>query len=257
MKLIIPAAGHGSRLWPLTKVIAKEFLPIGKNPAIDFIIADAYNAGITEIVIVICQQKTYVTKYFTDLPDLPSFAFLKKALSKLKISFVYQEPTGLGDAIAAALDFCHFELDELVAIALPDEILVNDNGMPCGLKDLIYLNKESILVQKTAHELLNLYGIISFTGLVIKQIEEKPCIENAPSNFAVIGRYLLNAKNLQMSLNKYAKMGDLNFSFALNNIIQDHEILLQEFSKKRFDTGSFSGYFKANNFFQNLDYLLI
>ena len=173
MKLIIPAAGYGSRLWPLTKVVAKEFLPVGKNPAIDYILAEAYNAGITEIIIVICTQKSYLENYFVDIPELPVFDFLRVVLTKIKVDFVYQEPTGLGDAIAAALESCNLTSDELVAIALPDEILVNYCGLPCGLAQLVKSNHESILVQQTPLDLLNLYGVIEFTGLVINTIFEK------------------------------------------------------------------------------------
>lgn len=257
MKLIIPAAGYGSRLWPLTKVLAKEFLPIGKNPALDFIISEAYHAGITEIIIVISQQKSYFKKYFEDIPNSPAFDFLRAALEKMQISFVLQEPTGLGDAIAAALKSCQLSSDELVAIALPDEILVESNGRPCGLEQLLKTKQESILVHQTAPQFLNLYGIIKYCDLEIKQIFEKPDIDNAPSDLAVIGRYILNGKELLSTLEKFENSGDQRFTLALNKTFSERIILLQRLNATRFDTGSFAGYFSANKFFIEQDYKLI
>jgi UTP--glucose-1-phosphate uridylyltransferase len=257
MKLIIPAAGYGSRLWPLTKVVAKEFLPVGKNPAIDFIIAEAFNAGITEIIIVISQQKSYLRDYFIDLPNLPAFNFLRAALEKIKVDFVLQEPIGLGDAVAKGLKSFNLTSDELVAIALPDEILVESNGRPCGLEQLVKCNHESILVQQTQTDLLNLYGVIQFTNLVINKIIEKPALKEAPSDLAVVGRYLLNGQRLLFNLQESRTTDDNRFTLALNKSFDDRPILLEKLEAKRFDTGSFDGYFKANNFFMQHDYKLI
>lgn len=257
MKLIIPAAGYGSRLWPLTKVVAKEFLPIGKNPAIDYILAEAMNAGITEIIIVICTQKSYLQDYFIDIPDLPVFDFLRAVLAKIKVDFVHQEPTGLGDALATALESCNLTPDELVAIALPDEILVDDNGRPCGLEQLVKSTRESILVQQTPHDLLNLYGVIEFTNLRINKIFEKPALSQAPSDLAVVGRYLINGQKLLFYLHEYRAAGDTRFTLALNKSIQDRPIYLEKLEASRFDTGSFDGYFKANNFFMQHAHKLI
>lgn len=257
MKLIIPAAGYGSRLWPLTKVIAKEFLPVGKYPAIDYILAEAFNAGITEIIIVIGQQKSYLQNYIVDVPHLPAFDFLRAVLEKIKIDFVFQEPTGLGDSIFAALKSFNLSSDELVAIALPDEILVDSSGRPCGLEQLLKSKHESILVQQTLTNLLNLYGVIEFTDLIIKQIIEKPALNKAPSNLAVVGRYLLNGQKLLFNLQKYNVDPDNMFTLALNKSFSDRPILLEKLEAKRFDTGSFDGYFKANNFFMQHAYKLI
>jgi UTP--glucose-1-phosphate uridylyltransferase len=257
MKLIIPAAGYGSRLWPLTKVIAKEFLPVGKNPAIDFIIAEAFNAGITEIIIVLCQQKKYLTNYFIDVPNLPAFDFLRSVLEKIKVVFVFQEPTGLGDAVATALEACCLLPDELVTIALPDEILVDSIGRPCGLEQLIKLKHESILVQQTRADLLNLYGVIDYNDLVINRIIEKPALNQAPSDLAVVGRYLINGKKFLVDLQQYRANGDNHFTLALNKSFIDRPILLEKLNASRFDTGSFDGYFQANNCFMQYNYKLI
>jgi UTP--glucose-1-phosphate uridylyltransferase len=257
MKLIIPAAGYGSRLWPLTKVIAKEFLPIGKNPAIDYILAEAINAGITEIIIVISKQKSYLQSYFEDVPYLPAFDFLRSVLKKIKIDFVYQEPTGMGEAVAKALEFCNLTSDELVAIALPDEILVHSNGRPCGLEQLLKCNQESILVQQTSTDILNLYGVIQFTDLIIKKIIEKPDSGLAPSDLAVVGRYLLNGQKLLFDLQEFKNTPDNMFILALNKSLGNRPIFLEKLYGKRFDTGSFEGYFKANNFFMLHNYKLI
>lgn len=132
-KAVIPAAGLGTRMLPVTKSVPKEMLPVGTKPMIQFSVEEAAGCGIDEIYIVINKRKEVIRQYFTDWDEEiigggKELGMLKKTAVSCKINFLYQEnPRGCGDAILAAKDFVG---DEPFAILMPDNISFNDETPP-------------------------------------------------------------------------------------------------------------------------------
>lgn len=205
-KAVIPAAGYGTRQLPITKVIPKEMFPIGRKPAIHYIVEEAISSGIEEILIILSRSKNTIIDYFDDSPELEAYLEMKNKIELLKevveipkihIQFIRQHKAdGLGNAIYLAKRFVG---KEPFAILLPDDIIIGKKNQ-AGLSELIELHnqfKTNILALKEVEtEELKNYGVIKGKEidkdiLEIEDVTEKPT-DSAPSNFAIIGRYLLN-----------------------------------------------------------------
>ena len=203
---IIPLAGLGTRLLPLTSVFAKELLPINGKPSIEYIIDECIEAGIKEIIFIISKKKIMIKNYFYN--DI----FFKKIIKKKKdirisneykkilkykkmIKFVYQnKPLGTGDAVLKTKKFIK---NKFFLMLLPDDLIIKKN---CS-KAMISVHKKykssvmaSMKVNKKTVSRWGIYDVkkkISKDNFIIKNVVEKPSIKKAPSNNAVIGRYIL------------------------------------------------------------------
>jgi UTP--glucose-1-phosphate uridylyltransferase len=259
---IIPLAGLGTRLLPLTSVFAKELLPINGKPGIEYIIDECIEAGIKEIIFIISKNKIMIKNYFYN--DI----FFKKIIKKKKdiritneykkilkykkmIKFVYQsKPLGTGDAVLKTKKFIK---DKFFLMLLPDDLIVKKN---CS-KAMISVHKKykssvmaSMKVNKKTVSRWGIYGIkkkISKHNFIIKNVVEKPSIKNAPSNNAVIGRYILPL-SIFKKLAKQTKNqgGEIHITDSIQSLIKDnHKFIGHNFAGKYLDCGTMEGYIQS------------
>ena len=204
-KAVIPAAGFGTRFLPATKAQPKEMLPIVDTPAIQYIVKEALDSGIEEILIITGRNKRAIEDHFDSSVELElllqsqgknkQLAMIKD-LADIKVHFIRQKaPRGLGDAVLCAKAFIG---DEPFAVLLGDDIVYNPEN-PC-LKQLIecYNEHPGIILgaQFVPEDKVSSYGIVSGEALAdnlyrVHNLVEKPKQEDAPSRLAVLGRYIL------------------------------------------------------------------
>ena len=259
---IIPLAGLGTRLLPLTSVFPKELLPINGKPGIEYILDECIDAGIKEVIFIISNKKKMIKTYFYN------DNFYKKIIKKKKdkrikeeykkilkykkmIKFVYQnKPLGTGDAILRSKKFVK---DKFFLMLLPDDLIINNN---CS-KSMIKIHKKykssvmaSMTVDKKTVSRGGIYKLkkrIDNENFIINDVIEKPSKKNAPSNKAVLGRYIL-PKTIFLRLNhqKPGKGGEIHITDAIQTLIQnDKKFIAHNFSGKYLDCGSMSGYIKS------------
>lgn len=259
-KAIIPAAGLGTRFLPATKSQPKEMLPIVDKPTLQYIIEEAVNSGIEEILIVTGRSKKSIEDHFDRSIELEIELEQKGKLDMLKIVqdisnmvdiyFIRQkEPKGLGHAIYCAKSFVG---DEPFAVLLGDDIV--DSDKPC-LKQLIGAYNEyntSILgVQEVAKENTDKYGILDVKHIEdrvykVNDMVEKPKVEEAPSNIAILGRYIITPAIFEILENqKPGKGGEIQLTDALKTLGEHEAIYAYNFEGKRYDVGDKLGFLKA------------
>ncbi|OGO77168.1 MAG: UTP--glucose-1-phosphate uridylyltransferase [Clostridiales bacterium GWB2_37_7] len=259
-KAIIPAAGLGTRFLPATKAQPKEMLPIVDKPAIQYIIEEAVESGIEEILIITGRNKSSIEDHF-DLSFEIDTELRKKKYDLLqlldKISNLAQiyytrqkEPKGLGHALLCAKAFVG---EEPFAVMLGDDIV--DSCVPC-LKQLIdiYNKVQSSIVgvQEVPRSELNKYGVVSGRKLekglyMIEDLIEKPEIDKAPSNIAILGRYIITPKIFDLLENTVPGInGEIQLTDALKKLLEFEPIYAYIFAGKRYDIGDKIGFLKAN-----------
>ncbi len=259
---IIPLAGLGTRLLPLTSVYAKELLPINGKAGLEYIIEECIDAGIKEIVFIISKKKEIIKKYFTNDRLYKSVIKKKrdariineyKKIKKYKklIKFVYQNnPKGTGDAVLRTRKIIK---DKFFLMLLPDDLIINKN---CS-KDLISIhNKKKCSVMasmKVKRKTVNRWGIyskkanIDKNNFYIRDVVEKPDIKSAPSNNAVIGRYILpNIIFKKLQNQKKGKGGEIHITDSIRRLIKDGEKFVgHTFKGKYLDCGTMDGYINS------------
>ena len=260
---IIPLAGLGTRLLPLTSVYAKELLPINGKIGLEYIIDECINAGIKDIIFIISKKKEIIKKYFYNDKFYQKIIKKKKNLriskeyKKIKkykklIKFVYQNtPNGTGDAVYKTKNFIK---DKYFLMLLPDDLIIKRN---CS-KDMILLHdkkKCSIMASmKVNKKNVNRWGIfskkknINKNSFIINDVIEKPNVASAPSNNAVIGRYILPKKIFKKLQNqKKGKGGEVHITDAIRRLIKDGEKFIgHNFAGKYLDCGTMEGYLKSS-----------
>ena len=260
---IIPLAGLGTRLLPLTSVFAKELLPINGKPGLEYIIQECIDAGINEIIFIISKRKMMIKNYFYNdkfyknliktKKDLRIIEEYKKILSYRKmIKFVYQNnPKGTGDAV---LKTKRFIKDKYFLMLLPDDLIIKKN---CS-KSMISTHKKykasvmaSMSVNKKTVARWGIYKLnkkLNKNDYSIKGVVEKPNIKEAPSDKAVIGRYIL-PKTIFSKLEKIkpGKGGEIHITDAIQLLIDDNEnFVAHNFSGKYLDCGTMNGYINSS-----------
>ncbi len=260
---IIPLAGLGTRLLPITSVFAKELLPINGKPGIEYILDECIEAGIKEIIFIISKKKImirnyfYNDKFFNDLikkkKDLRIKNEYKKILKyKKMIRFVYQnDPIGTGDAILKTEKFIK---DKYFLMLMPDDLIIKKN---CS-KSMIKIHKKynssvmaSLNVKKKNVSRWGIYSLkkkLSKNNHLINDVVEKPSQKRAPSNKAVIGRYIL-PKSIFLKLKKLkpGKNEEIHITDAISLLIKENEkFIAHNFEGKYLDCGTLSGYISSN-----------
>ncbi|SFF32717.1 UTP--glucose-1-phosphate uridylyltransferase [Paenibacillus algorifonticola] len=256
-KAIIPAAGYGTRNLPITKAIPKEMFPINSRPVIDYIVREAINAGIKEILIILSRNKTEIMDYFDRSIELEWFLTKHQKNSMLqgieppKVCFQYvrqPEALGLGHAVQLGQTFVG---DDPFVVLLPDQLCLKQ---PPPLRKMIKLYEQYkrpiIGLQSVEKELLQNYGVIS--GIQIQagvyrltSIVEKPKMD-PPSQLAVMGRYILTPKIFAALDQLKAKDGgELQLTDALNDLCQKDAAFGYVFKEKWYDTSIESEYIHA------------
>ncbi|WP_227938621.1 UTP--glucose-1-phosphate uridylyltransferase GalU [Alkalihalobacillus deserti] len=255
-KAIIPAAGLGTRFLPATKAMPKEMLPIVDKPTIQYIIEEAIAAGIEDIIIVTGKGKRAIEDHFDhafeleqNLIEKEKFALLDKvqAASKVDIHYIRQkEPKGLGHAVWCARKFIG---DEPFAVLLGDDIV--EASTPCT-KQLIDVYNETgssvIGVQTVADDQTHRYGIvdpISQDGRTyqVSNFVEKPAQGTAPSNLAIMGRYLLTPEIFGLLENQETGAGgEIQLTDAIQKLNEIQSVYAYDFEGERFDVGEKLGF---------------
>lgn len=259
-KAIIPAAGLGTRFLPATKAQPKEMLPIVDKPTIQYIIEEAVASGIEEILIITGRNKKCIEDHFDKSVELEmeleknhkeDLLELVRGISDMvDIHYIRQkEPKGLGHAISCARAFVG---NEPFAVLLGDDVV--DSEVPC-LKQLMNCYKEyktSILgVQTVNQEDVNKYGIVDGIHIEdrvykVKKLVEKPAIEEAPSNVAILGRYIITPQIFDILQNtKPGKGGEIQLTDALQTLIESEAMYAYNFEGKRYDVGDKLGFLQA------------
>jgi UTP--glucose-1-phosphate uridylyltransferase len=259
-KAIIPAAGLGTRFLPATKAMPKEMLPIVDKPTIQYIVEEAVESGIEDIIIVTGKGKRAIEDHFDNaweleqnLAEKGKFDLLDKVRYSSNLANIHyirqKEPLGLGHAVWCARNFIG---DEPFAVLLGDDIVQNDP--PC-LKQLIDQYEETrssvIGVQQVPEEETHRYGIIAPASkegrrYQVDKFVEKPKQGTAPSNLAIIGRYLLTPE-IFMFLDKQEKGagGEIQLTDAIQQLNQIQRVFAYQFEGKRYDVGEKLGFIQS------------
>lgn len=260
-KAIIPAAGLGTRFLPATKAQPKEMLPIVDKPTIQYIVEEAVQSGIEDIIIISGRGKRAIEDHFDKSYELEETLYKKGKYNLLQeiqpisnlanIHYIRQkEPKGLGDAIFCARSFIG---NEPFAVMLGDDIV--RAKVPC-LKQLIDIYEEYkrpvVAIKQVEEDQVSKYGIIepdvslSEKLYSIKSIVEKPTIQESPSNFAVMGRYILEPEIFTILETLPAGAGnEVQLTDAIEQLISSIPVLGYFFDGKRYDVGDKLGYIKA------------
>ena len=260
-KAIIPAAGLGTRFLPATKAQPKEMLPIVDKPTLQYIIEEAIESGIEEILIITGRNKKSIEDHFDRSVELEleleksgkyeMLEMVKNISNMINIYFVRQkEPKGLGHAILCAKTFIG---DEPFAVLLGDDIVYNPEK-PC-LKQLMecYEKYESSVlgVQTVPKDKVNKYGIVDSEIInervsKVKGLVEKPSIEEAPTNMAILGRYIITPKIFEiLEKTEPGKGNEIQLTDALLKLIEEEDIYAYDFEGRRYDVGDKLGFLEA------------
>lgn len=258
-KAIIPAAGLGTRFLPATKAQPKEMLPIVDKPAIQYIIEEAIQSGIEEILIITGRNKRAIEDHFDRSIELEltlksqgkyDLLGMVQELSEVTIHYVRQkEAKGLGHAVLCAKQFVG---NEPFAVMLGDDII--DSSVPC-LKQLmdVYDDHPGTVLgcQQVAQDKVSSYGIVQPELLKNRlyralDLVEKPTIEEAPSRLAVLGRYIIEPEVFEL-LEKTppGRGGEIQLTDALKQLAQQQAVYAYQFEGRRYDIGDKQGYLEA------------
>ena len=260
---IIPLAGLGTRLLPLTSVFAKELLPINGKPGLEYIIQECIDAGIKEIIFIISKKKIMIKKYFyndkfyIDLikkkKDPRLIEEYKKILRYRKmIKFVYQnKPKGTGDAVLKTRKLVK---DKFFLLLLPDDLIIKKNCSKSMIKSHKKYNASVMASMTVNKKTVSRWGIykldkkLNKTDYLIKGVVEKPSVKEAPSNKAVIGRYILPKTIFSKLLNmKPGKGGEVHITDAIQSLIDDNQnFIAHNFLGKYLDCGTMKGYINSS-----------
>ena len=260
---IIPLAGLGTRLLPLSSVIPKELLPINGKPGLEYILDECIKSGIREIIFIISRDKKSIRKYFYKdsfykkiIKKKRNDRRLKLEYQKIKkykkmIKFVYQNtPKGTGDAVLRCKNLIK---SKYFLMLMPDDLIIKKN---CS-KSLIQLCKKynssviaSKRVKKTNVSRWGIFDIkkINKRDFIIKDVVEKPTVKNAPSRYAVIGRYILPKKIFKiLEKQKAGQNGEIHITDSIRTLIlQKNKFIGHIFAGKYLDCGSMSGYINSS-----------
>jgi UTP--glucose-1-phosphate uridylyltransferase len=259
-KAVIPVAGLGTRFLPATKTVPKELLPIVDIPSIQYVVQEAVDAGIQEIIFVTGRGKDGIEDHFDEAPELDqvlaergqthTVAMLRRIAEMTEVVSVRQKkPLGLGHAVLCARDLVG---DEPFAVMLADDLI--DNEIPC-IRQLLNIfeekNESVIALMAVPQEEVHQYGVIR--GHKIKdglfQIEatvEKPPAHEAPSRMAIIGRYILRPEIFSILSNlPPGRGGEIQLTDGLAQLVKERKVFGCEFEGDRYDIGDKFGFVRA------------
>ena len=261
-KAVFPVAGLGTRFLPATKAIPKEMLPIIDRPLIEYAVEEAVNAGINEIIFITSHTKRAIEDHFDQnfeleekLLNAGKKEYLEKInrdiFSNIKFTYVRQKTqNGLGDAI---LHSEHLIQEEAFAIILADDLIINNPSCISQLMEIHEENECSVIgVNEVPENETEKYGVISIdepsstnNSFVLKDIIEKPK-SNAPSNLAVVGRYVLSSKIFKYLKNLEPSVGgEVQLTDAIKLMLNDEKVMGYLYEGTKFDCGSRNGYVNA------------
>ena len=259
---IIPLAGLGTRLLPLSSVIPKELLPINGKPNLEYIMEECIQAGIKQFIFVVPKNRPSIKKYFFNdnfykkiIKQKRNDIRLKEVFKRIKryqkmIKFVYQnKPEGTGHAVLKCKKYLkgtHF------LMLLADDLIVKKN---CS-KEMIALHKKTkssvIATKKVERKTVQRWGILGFknktkNSFLINEVIEKPKFNEAPSNYAIIGRYILPKEILSVLKNQEkGKGGEIHITDAIKNLVKRNKKFYGcIFKGKYIDCGTLEGFINS------------
>jgi len=259
-KAVIPVAGLGTRFLPATKAVPKELLPIIDIPSIQYVVQEAVDSGIQEIIFVTGRGKDAIEDHFDEAPELEQILaergqtetveMLRRIVAMTEVVSVRQKkPLGLGHAVLCARDLVG---NEPFAVMLADDLI--DNDVPCirQLLEIFEEKQESVVaLMEVPQEDVHRYGVIK--GSEVKkrlyQVEatvEKPQASQAPSRMAIIGRYILRPEVFAI-LEKLpaGKGGEIQLTDGLAQLVRERKVFGCEFEGDRYDIGDKFGFVRA------------
>ena len=258
MKALIPAAGHGTRFLPVTRVVPKEMLPIGAKPALQLIVEEALAAGADEVVIVISPEKEIIRRYFEGDPELAP-----------RIRWAFQtEQKGLGHAVLQAADALADEREPI--LVLLGDALVSGEAPSATMAAISQASGGASVVglEEVPLERVSRYGIVKglngsnglngFKGLKdldrivkIEDLVEKPTPDKAPSRLAIAGRYLLDPAIFGLLASQTAGVGgEIQLTDAIRRLLDIKPAYGYRYPGTRHDIGNPAGYLKALQAFE-------
>jgi len=270
-KCLFPAAGYGTRFLPATKAMPKEMLPILTKPLIQYGVEEAYEAGCDVMATITGRGKRAITDHFDISYELEhqihgsSKETLLEDIRKLidNCTFTYtrqNEMKGLGDAIYKGRVLVG-ESDPF-AVILADDLCINPDGDGVLRQMIDLYNKYKcciVAIMEVPNDEVHKYGVISGREIeesvfMVDDMVEKPDNDKAPSNLAIIGRYILTPDIFDIIKHtKPGKNGELQITDALLSQAKKGMVLGFKFKGKRFDCGSVDGFVEATNYFYNLE----
>lgn len=262
MKALIPAAGMGTRFLPATKAQPKEMLLVVDRPAIQYVVEEGLASGADEVVIINSREKKAIEEHFSPNPKLVEtlrergkndYADIVEYVGNLNVSYVYQdEALGLGHAVHCASE----KMDGEPFFVLLGDVLVPDNKMLPKMKQISdeHGGASVIAVMPVPDEEVSRFGVIageavSDTVWKIESLVEKPALEDAPSNLAVFGRYLLSPRVMELLAKvKPGAGGEIQLTDALDDVLKEEEMYALIIDPKDgFDTGTVESWLETNN----------
>lgn len=252
-KAVIPAAGHGTRFLPVTKAMPKEMLAVIDAPAIQYVVSEAAESGVEEVIIVINRSKEVIRRYFEpDGASCPAERELAELISRVKFRFVYQdEATGTANAVMLAREFTG---DEPFAVMYGDDVIVNEGGKPClaQLMDAYALTGRSVIgVQERPREEAAKYAVVKkgrAEGRLTEVLDliEKPSPDKMPSTLSSLGRYVLTPAIYDAIERAPEFRGEKYLTHAIALLAGEEGVYAYEFEGKRYDLGDKFGFLQAN-----------
>lgn len=260
-KAVIPAAGYGTRFLPATKAMAKEMLPIVDKPTIQFIVEEAIASGIEDILIVTGKSKRPIEDHFDANIELEEhlrnqgkteLLDLIKETTNLNLFFVRQSyPKGLGDAVLQAKAFVG---NEPFVVMLGDDVMSSEVPLTKQLIDVYNdTHASNLAVMEVPHEDTSKYGIVDPEREIrdgvfnVKQFVEKPKPEDAPSNLAIIGRYLLTPEIFDILETQEPGAGnEVQLTDAIDTLNKTQRVFATRFDGKRYDIGNKLGFLEMS-----------
>lgn len=260
-KAVIPAAGLGTRFLPITKSLPKELLPILDKPMLQYVIEEAAEAGIEDVIVVTAPGKESIASYFQPAPLLEErleetgeadlLAKVRHAAELANVSYVIQEqPLGLGHAVLTAK---HAVGDEPFVVILPDDIITHSPG---ALSQMVAVSEQMnagvIAVEAMPWEVVSSYGVVDAVQVApkvhkIRGLVEKPPREEAPSNLTIVGRYILPPEIFDcLSRTPPGAKGEIQLTDGMLILLEDHDLYAYEFSGRRNDGGTPMGLLRAS-----------
>ncbi|PWU13650.1 MAG: UTP--glucose-1-phosphate uridylyltransferase [Bdellovibrio sp.] len=263
-KAIIPAAGLGTRFLPATKTVPKEMLTIVDAPIILYVVEEAVEAGIEDIILIQGRGKTAIEDFFDTSYELEDKLLrdgksqLLERVSRVRdraniISIRQKQPNGLGHAV-----LCGYPIvgDQAFAVLLGDEIMIAETPEQNTTRRLSQVYSEHqascVAVMEVEAEDVSKYGVADVIPMGVGLFEvrgfvEKPKPEKFPSRWALPGRYVFDGKIFSYLKNaKTGINGEIQLTDSMNLMAQEHRMLASTFAAKRFDAGDKLGYLKAN-----------
>jgi len=259
-KAVFPAAGLGTRFLPATKAQPKEMLPLVDKPIIQYVVEEAVESGLDQIIIVTGRGKRAIEDHFdisfelehvlAQKGDEETLRAVRRISDLATIYYIRQkEPLGLGHAVAVTRELVG---DEPFAVLLSDDLIVHD--VPC-LRQMIDVYERYqcsvVAVERIPRDRISGYGVIAGRPIEeriyrLDDVVEKPAPEEAPSDLAIVGRYILTPEIFDaLAKVKPGKGGEIQLTDALRRLLKHQVIYAYEFQGIRYDAGTTLGFLKA------------